>query len=64
MESFKTLTVTESELDMDRRTAPTGNHRISRLIFSLLRFPESLYSPTTPRRSIDREVQQDSPYFE
>ena len=62
--------VSEHELDMKRRHAQvperkarTGG-RVRRLLNSMLGHSERIYALGTPRRSVDREQQTDSPWYE
>jgi len=54
METIKANSVTEHEMDMNRRKAEAQPGKMRRLLNSLLGHADGTYSP---RRSIDREQQ-------
>jgi hypothetical protein len=66
MDSIKlTSSVSEPELDMNRRRMQVvAAGRMRRLISTILGYQGGVYSMGTPRRSIDRELQQYSPSYE
>ena len=65
MESIRIInSVTEPDMDMNRRRDREAVGRVRRLIGTLLGYPQGLYAMGTPKRSIDREQQQYSPSYE
>lgn len=64
MESIRIInSVTEPEMDMNRRRDREAVGMVRRLIGTLLGY-QGLYAMGTPKRSIDREQQQYSPSYE
>jgi hypothetical protein len=54
METIKANSVSEHEMEMNRRKAQAPAGKVRRLLSSLLGYTDGTYSP---RRSIDREQQ-------
>jgi hypothetical protein len=60
------VSVHEPEMDMRRPSAygEGGSSKVRRLLSSILGMHQGTYKIGTPRRSIDRELQQYSPTYE
>ncbi|MGH7917649.1 MAG: hypothetical protein ACREQE_09280 [Candidatus Binataceae bacterium] len=64
MELVKVTATNEFELDMSRRTARRRNRWTRRIVCSALALLGGVEHYDTPRRSIDRQLQQDWPASE
>jgi hypothetical protein len=56
--------VYDSDLDMRRRKSQMQGGAVRRLLNAILGFQSEAYTIGTPRRSIDRELQEYSPYYD
>ena len=65
MQAIKAINhVYDAELDMHRRNARMQGGAMRRLLCAILGFQSEAYLMGTPRRSIDREQQEYTPYYD
>ncbi len=65
MQAIKAVThVYDAELDMHRRNARMQGGTMRRLLGMILGFQSDAHAMGTPRRSIDREQQEYTPYYD
>jgi len=58
VDAERLINVSDPEMDMDRAVGPEPRVRMWRLVAALRWLTPGIYAMETPRRSVDREVEQ------